>query len=90
MILRFLRAAWAWLTVPEVPRVKLTAAQALAVKCLRKGDGYADGWGVMVTNYGSRVEDGQAWVYFKTALALEAKKVVELDTRFGRLRLLNR
>jgi hypothetical protein len=73
-----------------MPGPKLTPAQKLAVKCLREGDDYDDGWGIMVTNFSSRVEDGQAWIYFKTALRLEAKGVVELDTRFGRLRLVDR
>jgi hypothetical protein len=33
---------------------------------------------------------GIAWIYFRTALAMERRGIVELDVRFGRVRLLDR
>lgn len=72
--------------------MSLTPAQKRAVAALREQEAISDptweGWGVMLTTYGSRVEDGQARIYFKTALVLERKGVVELDYRFGRVRLI--
>jgi Flp pilus assembly protein TadD len=77
--------------------VRLTAAQRRAVQALRMQlalDQAApanyetwEGWGVMLTEYGNRVEDGQARIYYRTALALEKKRVVELDYQYGRVRL---
>jgi hypothetical protein len=69
---------------------QLTPAQRRARDLLRECDAYADGWGIMVSPGPTTAEDGQAWIYFRTALAMERRGIVELDVRFGRVRLLDR
>lgn len=71
-------------------KAKLTAPQRNAVAALKAGDDYAEGWGILVTNAGSHVQDGQAWIYYWSGLRLVAKGYAEYDEQFGRIRLLNR
>lgn len=71
-------------------KTSLTGAQRRARDLLRACDAYADGWGIMVSPGPTQSQDGQAWIYFRTALAMERKGVVELDERFGRVRLVDR
>jgi hypothetical protein len=67
--------------------VKLTPAQNVALQLLAQATPDEDGYqGLMWTEKGARLEDGTAWLYFRTCLALEKKGGVILDYRFGRVR----
>jgi hypothetical protein len=68
----------------------LSAAQRKAIATLKACDAYADGWGIMVSPGPTTQEDGQAWIYFRTALSLERRGLAELDVKFGRVRLVDR
>ncbi len=67
--------------------MSLTAQQKKALQTLKDCEGYADGWGIIVTDRGVRAEDGQAWVYYRTGLSLVKRGLVEFDEQFGRIRL---
>lgn len=71
-------------------KARLTKPQLNAIAVLKECADYADGWGVLVTNHGSRMEDGQAWIYYWSGLRLVAKSYAEYDEQFGRIRLLDR
>lgn len=67
----------------------LPPAQRKAIDLLKQARRDRDGYcGLMWTHPVAEVEDGTAWIYFRTALLLERKKLVELDYRFGRVKLL--
>ena len=66
----------------------LTIPQRNAVLVLKACVNYADGWGILVTNPGSHEQDGQAWIQYRTGLALVRKGLAEYDEQFGRIRLI--
>lgn len=49
-----------------------------ALELLRRCYGHDNGWGV-VTSSPSCSLDGQAWIHWRTAYALEARGLVEID-----------
>jgi hypothetical protein len=67
---------------------KLTPKQKLTLDLLKLAKKDEDGYtGLMWTEPIYRIEDDTAWIYFRTALSLEKKGLVELDYRFGRVKL---
>jgi hypothetical protein len=67
---------------------RLSPAQREALELLHRAERDPDGYsGVMMTDPPQSVQDGTAWIYFRTALALERRGRVELDYRFGRVKL---
>jgi hypothetical protein len=60
-----------------------------ALELLKRANEDEDGYsGLMWTEVVAKVEDGTAWIYFRTALALERRGLVELDYQFGRVKAL--
>jgi hypothetical protein len=67
---------------------RLSPAQREALELLGRADRDPDGYsGLMMTEPPQGIQDGTAWIYFRTALALERRGRVELDYRFGRVKL---
>lgn len=57
---------------------RLTSGQRDALELLKRCYGHDAGWGV-VTSSQSCALDGQAWVHWRTAFALERRGLVEID-----------
>jgi hypothetical protein len=68
--------------------MRLTDAQQTAVINLRRCAKLDDGWGVIcVANGADGIFDGQAFVNWRTAFALERRGLAEIDGDLQRLRL---
>jgi len=65
----------------------MTTQQDAAVALLRECANYDDGWGVVFAGREpSHKTDGQAWIQWRTAEALERRGIVEIELE--RLRLI--
>lgn len=61
----------------------LTGRQRQALHLLRRCADHDDGWGVVYAGT-NHTYDGQAWIHWRTAEALQARGLVEIDRSMGR------